>query len=404
MDDATDCAAAPDRDEFAALLMERIRSAGETAELHYDPEQFSLRSTGEGRNTFFLQNVYAEYRAAEPGRRTVLLRNFVRTWFTRHKDVPGCFEDAQPDLLPGVRTRAYFALTGLQAEVEGWGEVSCPHEVIGEHLAVGLVYDLPESIVLLGRHHLDTWGVPFPEALEAARDNLRQISRDPFDPVGEGVWRSPWKDNHDAARLVLPEVLEAHAVEGDLVAMVPNRDTLLLGGTEEGLGVLAELAEEALSHPRRVSGVLLRYSGGGWTPYLPPESNPLRARFRKMRSMSLGSAYAEQKELLDRRNEKTDEDVFVASYSAVQKKESGELFTYAVWSEGVETLLPEVDQVFFFRPGPEEEAGSIVGEAPWERVVAVVGRLLSPQGLYPERYRVEDFPTEQDFAALRAQG
>jgi hypothetical protein len=55
--------------------------------------------------------------------------------------------------------------------------------------------------------------------------------------------------------------------------------------------------------------------------------------------------------------------------------------------------------VFFVRP-KGEGGGEVVATAPWERVAAVVGGLLRPAGLYPERHLVEGFPSGEQLAAL----
>ena len=65
----------------------------------------------------------------------------------------------------------------------------------------------------------------------------------------------------------------------------------------------------------------------------------------------------EQKEVLEEIYEETGEDIFVASYSAVQDSKSGIVRTYCVWSEGVEALLPRTDEVFFVRGVENEEVG-----------------------------------------------
>ena len=38
--------------------------------------------------------------------------------------------------------------------------------------------------------------------------------------------------------------------------------------------------------------------------------------------------------------------------------------------------------------------------APWEKVVEIAGDLIAPMGIYPERYRVEGFPTADQLAAM----
>ena len=69
--------------------------------------------------------------------------------------------------------------------------------------------------------------------------------------------------------------------------------------------------------------------------------------------------------------------------------------SYAVWSEGVATLLPRADRVAFVR------RDKVLGMIPWERTLEAFGHLMTPLGLYPERWKVDDFPGD---AALRSPG
>ncbi len=38
----------------------------------------------------------------------------------------------------------------------------------------------------------------------------------------------------------------------------------------------------------------------------------------------------------------------------------------------------------------------------WERVMQVAGHLMEPLNLYPPRYKVSEFPTEEQFRAMGA--
>jgi hypothetical protein len=393
----------PSKDRFARLVADAVRRAGEAAEVRYDPGEFRLTAEGEGKQIFNLENAYREYCAAEPGQRRGLLRHFVRSWFAHHKGVPEKFEDVHPDLLPVVRGRRYYEVTRLQLRADGMDDPGCPYRTVAEHLAVGLGYDLPESIVQVRQANLDGWAVGFEQALAAACDNLRGLSRQPLEPAGPGVWRSPWRDNHDAARLMLTDLIRAHEVRGDPVAMVPNRDTLLLAGADDGAGLarLAGLAEQAAEHPRFLSGAAVRLRGDSWEPFLPAPDHPLHPRFRSLLVKSLARDYADQKEALDALNAKPGEDVFVASFSLLQQKGTGLIRSYCVWSEGVDSLLPRTDDVALCRVKGRDD-GEVVGFFPWERLEAVAGGLRRRADLYPERYRVAGFPDGEQLAALRA--
>jgi hypothetical protein len=135
------------------------------------------------------------------------------------------------------------------------------------------------------------------------------------------------------------------------------------------------------------------------SPISPANGHPLYQKFRLAWVKSIGMEYSEQKELLDNLHQKTGQEIFVASYSALKRKDTGEIVSYAVWSKDVDTLLPRTDLVHFFVSKGENE-GSIATSADWGCVMRVAGELLEPQGLYPERYRVRRFPSEEQLRLL----
>jgi hypothetical protein len=87
--------------------------------------------------------------------------------------------------------------------------------------------------------------------------------------------------------------------------------------------------------------------------------------------------------------------VFVASFSAVQKKD-GEVASYCVLGEGLDSLLPVTQKVAFMRKG----RGCPVALGHWARVVEVAGSLMKATEHYPPRYRVRVIPDEAALAAI----
>jgi hypothetical protein len=126
----------------------------------------------------------------------------------------------------------------------------------------------------------------------------------------------------------------------------------------------------------------------------------LHDRFELLRTRTILRDYDEQKSLLDRLHEKTGEDVFVASYTAVQDRESGKVSSYSVWSKEVVSLLPRSDTVHFFEPDPTGRDQHTIKSAPWERVREVAGSLLKEKNLFPERYLVTEFPSREQLARI----
>jgi len=392
---------APGKDEFANRMIEAVRAAGDSTPIRYDADDFRLVTEGEDRQIFNLTNVYREYCAASADRQKTLLRNAVRSWFSRLKGIPESFEDAASDLLPVVRNRSAFEFVRLRTRLEDMGNPNWPYLPLADHLGVGLVFDLPESIVQIQQHQFDEWGVSFEEGFQTACRNLWEISLHEFLDPRPGVWESPWHDNHDVARLLLPELIKHHEVKGQPVLMLPNRDTLLLTGSDDeaGLAYLVERVQAAMEQPRFLTGLAFRLVDDFLEPFLPEAGHPQHQPFHLLRVQSLARDYGEQQELLAALHEKTGEDVFVASYNALQNKEDGRVHSYCVWSEDVDSLLPETDQVFFIKQGDGDKPEMVSG-ADWDKVREVVGDLMEPQETYPERYLVREFPTAEQLAQL----
>jgi Protein of unknown function (DUF1444) len=395
----------PSRDKFAQLVMAELRKMGRGDRMKYDPEQFVIERGGEG--FINLANLYHEYCQAPRDQRSKVLDRFIRGCLgTSGFELPDDFADIHPDLLPVVRSRFYLESVALQSRARGGEGIAVPQQTIGDHLSLSLVYDLPQAMRSIIQEDLDKWEVTFYEAVEAARNNLEQMGNVAFASLqnegGEGVYISATADNYDASRLVMLDLVRKMPVRGDYVAMVPNRDTFVVTGSEDaaGLELMGKVAEESFQKPRPISTVALRLVGDEWESWLPDPSSPVFGKLHKLRLRTIGMEYNDQKELLDQIHEQEGKDLFVASFSAVQHKETGRITSYSVWSDGVLTLLPETDDVILLKPDPTAEKVEVVASGSFERVREVAGDLMQPLGTYPERYRVLEFPSQRQLAAI----
>ena len=384
------------KDQLAHLLVERIKTAGEPGDVRYDAEKGSLSKAGGG--ILNLENAYKEYSTADDSLREKIIKKWVRAWFLPHKEMPDEFEDVQPDLMPAIRGRGYFELNDLRMQLDNEGLPAWPHQPVGTHLALGLVYDMHEAMRAIKQSDLDQWGLTFYEAQEVALDNLRNLNHAFIGPEsGAGVYMSANRDSYDASRLMMLEIIKTFNVKGDTVAMVPNRDTLIVTGSEdtEGLTAMLAITKDAVRQPGFVSTIALRLEDEEWVPWLPPPEHPLFNEFKLLRMASLDDDYGTQKALLDKLHAKTGEDVFVSSFKATQNEKTGRVASYGVWVAGITSWIPATDVVAFVRD-PNERPRMY----DWERVVQVLGDLMDPLDVYPERYLIQEFPSDAQFAAL----
>lgn len=389
----------PSKDKFARLMLAEIAKTKLEGPLTYDADQFLLlRGDGGFIN---LANIYQEYCQVPRQERAGVLQRFIRgSLASRQFELPEDFQDIHPDLLPVIRSRFQIEAVRLQAKLKGSDKVNIPQQLIGDHLALSLVYDLPHAMRSIGQQELDHWNVTFYEAIEAAKANLEQMNNFAVASLDDRVFATATGDNYDASRLLLTDVIRTFPVRGQPVAMVPNRDTLLVAGQDdpEGLMLLATLAEEAYQKPRPISGVMVTLVDDEWQSWLPETSSAAYNRLHELRLRSIGGEYTDQKDLLEQLHTSRGEDVFVSSFSGVQDSKTGHTSSYCVWPRGVPTLLPETEQVFLMGGDPKKP--ELLAQATWNRVQQVVGHMLKIQDCYPPRYLVSEFPSDREIQQL----
>ena len=148
-----------------------------------------------------------------------------------------------------------------------------------------------------------------------------------------------------------------------------------------------------------MNALALRLEADSWVPFLPGKPEALRRRFARIAVTAMNDLYRQQKELLDRANTRQGQDIFVATFTALERKADDEVTSSSVWSKDVPTLLPRTDKIGFVDPDlPKGE--QVLGFASWERVQAMVPGLLVLQAMSPERYRVEAFPSQEQLRKL----
>ncbi len=384
--------------EFANMVAGLIHQAGEPTRPEYHSETFSL--IGADKRELRLRNAYDEYRTSTRRGRQEMLKAWTRTWFRTACEVPACFEDARSDLLPVIRRRGSHECELLGQQNGKMRAVPC--RLLGQHFAVGVAYDWPECKTHVNEEQLLAWSVGLDKAIEVSLDNLRGMSRDGLEEAAPGFWVSPWHDDYDDARIMIPDLIKQCEVKGSHVAMLPHRNFLLVTGSEdvEGLDRMASHATEFYDGPRFLSGIPL-ILGDGWRPFELPEGHTLFCRYQSLRHLTMAMDYSRQGELLSECYRRQGEDLFVAS---ALTKPGCEWASMACWSKGVDTLLPKTAIISFQSVCLEEQKVIFEAAAEWERVWEVVGDLMEPLALYPERYRVRSFPTPDQIKAIKGDG
>jgi hypothetical protein len=256
-----------------------------------------------------------------------------------------------------------------------------------------VAYDSPVTLTFVADGILAEWGITVEDAMKIARYNLSVRSREPMCEVAPGLFQGPWRDCNAAGRLLLTETLTRLKVRGDVVAMIPGRDYLLVTGSDDtaGLAKMVLAAKAALDEPKANTPEMLRLRGTTWEPFSLPADHPLAAMHAEMLLVSLSADYAGQKKLLEQfHTAKGELDIYVATFFASKRRSDGKLSNCCTWTEAV-TLLPKTDSIFF------EDC-----VVPWDAAVRVVGHLMERCPEFQlERWLVEEYPNAKQLAELK---
>lgn len=386
--------------QFAKHLMKRLRAAGDNREARFEESSFRIvfHTQGQPVGSVNLTNLYSEYLHRRAPDRQRFLDDAVRSLLAPHKMLPDEFMDARSDIMPCLRSRNYFA--GMEATAALEGGSSIPYLPIAEHLALAVVYDFPEAMIMISQEQLDLWGVTFYEACEIARENLASMDVIRFASIQGQLFVSATEDHYDASRLILDELVEELPITGTPIAMVPSRDKLMIVGSDdiEGIHAMLKMASSSLAEPWAVSGMPVARIGDEWTPWEPGPEHPCSAEVSRLRVQSLQTDYAEQIERLRELANFAPE--HFATFNACHLPRTGRTTSYCNWVNGATQSLPRTEHLVLLTG---EKTRKNVPErfcVTWHDAMPIIGQLLEPDDIYPTRYRIQAFPSREQLLLL----
>lgn len=387
------------RDDFADRLLRRVKDAGETREIRYerDTYQFRFFEQGELAGVANLGNIFNEYIRLSSGERESYLTRIARAILSHHKPIPESFEDAQCDILPIVRSRAYLEIDNLQRRLEGKPRFELPYIEVGSHLLALPIYDLPEAMRSIDPERLSQWNRSFYELMETALENLDQIKA-VVTTLDERLFLFRNQDNYDASRILLIDRIRDLPVKGLPVAMAPTRDCLMITGDEDDVGMqlMIDIAKQHLKDPRPISLTPCRMTGEGWQTWLPPVGHPVHQAMNELRLQGLSAEYREQHESIESVLSESGRKGFVANYYLFRDLDSRNLYSYCVWPECPYALLPKTDIVVFM----DQHHMKPLASGRWDVVQGILNPKLEDLETYPPRFRVLSFPTEDELRQI----
>lgn len=394
-------ASADPRALFRAEVEEIARSVAGIAAVTPVEEVFALDlTTSSGAlHRMFLDNHFVETREMSPDERRARIVAAL-TGIDEQRALS--WEEARKSLLPVIRGSTFGTIapsalpsTMREAPADDSSPLRRPFVPFVDLLAV---VDQPANMLYVTAASAKEWGVTVDEIFDAALATFAErASPDArlYDDENGPLFVVATNDSYESSRVLIPGWLASFRgkVEGDPIAIVPQREMLFVGGSArpEMIARLVAMAErEFSSSPRNISPALYTVDGAGRVvPYLSDDP-AVRVAHEKLAIYE----YGEQAAML----EESEPEAFVAKYSVYQLPDGGVRST-AAWTEGVDTLLPKTAWVSLVKLNADASAADSVVPVPWD---AIADRLTQMPGMHPPRFRTTGaFPDERAFAELR---
>jgi hypothetical protein len=213
-------------------------------------------------------------------------------------------------------------------------------------LNIALVLDSDAALRLVSPYDVKALGLGEAHLMDRAFANLHARTTQKFIEVKPGLYLSAYDDSYDAARLVLPRLLEGLKLRGDAVAFIPNRSTLIVTGSTDAEGLLGavELVQSALGkQDERVSTMALRRTDFGWESWLPPASNAARAALEQLVHEQLGAELSSGGAMLAELLPQCAQPAIATRPSADGRRR--EVVVVLSEEDGREVLVPRADEI-----------------------------------------------------------
>jgi uncharacterized protein YtpQ (UPF0354 family) len=393
----------PSPERFSNIAIDALRAEGYSAPIEVDQAEFRLLLGADGKQVFNLNNFYRDYCRVDKAERKNVVQSYIKSMMVQ--EMPKAFADAKAKLLPVLRSRSMIEYVALAVAGEADTAKLPAAQPFSADAAIMLAYDTEHSMMTLTGSSLTEWNVSFDTALAAAIDNLRDGTVSSFDQVAPGLYLSTWNDAYDTSRLLFPDVLYQLGVGGEPVAMIPTRNRLMVASANDSAAQLTMINAARLfaeEEGRQLSALMYHYVNGRAVEYQPRDAE-VAAKLAELRRKTLAEDYAGQKDMLEKAHEKSGTDVFVASYQIISSRDTGREASFTVWTEDVDTLLPEADLVALVSTAELEDGRSGPPKlVAWHDLQATTGAFEQLPDRYPARYKPANFPGKAAREALPA--
>lgn len=364
----------------------------------YEPKENQVQYKHNGKDGFvYLGNIYNHLKSKSKQERFEYLHSFISSSLEESEIT---YENSADLLIPRLKSKAEISnrlmhISRLDATPPSYFTSEFTNSFAWE-----LGIDTGASIKIVSSDILEQLTLTNEEAMAIAKKNLFSISdNNMFREIEKGVYLSRYEDDHDAARILMTDVISRLEVNGYPIAFVPAAKALLICGSEDVtiLNNIHNILDRLSENCRPLSRQPLILIDGVWQDFIPENTEQFVAVMNQIKIEEYRS-YDEQKAQINALHESKNIDIFVSSYLLYEKKESESYVSSTTWSESVHSWIPKADTISFVTN--DDGDGTFIGQVNFADVITNFPALMKPLGYFPELYEVIEFPNKSELEKL----
>jgi hypothetical protein len=382
----------------AKEIIKTLKKISSSTNPIYEPQKNQVRYQLNGKDGFvYLGNIYNHLKSKSRQERYEYLHSFISNSL---EEADITYENSANLLIPRLKSKAEIAnrmmyINSLDATPPTYFTSEFTSSFVWE-----LGIDSGATVKIVSSDILEQLTLTKDEAMAIAKKNLFSISENNFfEEIEKGFYLSRYEDDHDAARILMTDVISGLHVNGYPVAFVPAAKVLLICGSQDVtiLNNIHNYLDRWSENCRPLSRQPLILIDGVWQDFIPEDKMQFASVINQIRIEEYRS-YDEQKSQINALHESKKIDIFVSSYLLYERTESQLLFSTATWSESVHSWIPKAETISFVIN--DGKNGSFIGEVKFEDVLTNFPELVQPLGYVPELYEVKEFPDKTKLEKL----
>ncbi len=312
-------------------------------------------------------------------------------------EFPEAYAEAEPKLVPIVRNRVGQENARMIMATDPLADLpaAVPHKDLGGGLWGEVALETPDRFIRVPANEWKKWNVDFDTAFAKAVTTMDKKTRARLQMSKQGFYTG-LSNNENATALLLLPIFDGLGLEGAPVFATPRPNVLLIADSSssdalEELKTRLDAACEADENDNCDLRVRTKNQAGSFVPYAA-------GTFATVAHHADAAEASGQKNFLEQKLGKGDDAPFIASVSVVRKGDDE--FSYAVHTQGVRTLLPRAEYIAFMHFDERTQKTTPVAMGAFARVEAIMGSRWRKTQLFPERWLVSEFPSDEELKRI----